>query len=190
MIYKKQTVKLIILSDLFGFENSEWIQNYVDLLKTEFQLILYDSLELAEIDKSNLSEKEIHSQLINYGIENAVRKLLQLEKREINILAFSVGGTIAWKGGLENLKIEKLYAISATRLRYETKKPVSNIQLIYGLQDPFKPEKKWFEEMEISNTVMENGNHEIYKNLNFINSFCKSIIAEKNNSINKGSVQE
>lgn len=174
--------KLIILSDLFGFKHSDWIGNYVDLLKSEFILTIYDSLDLAGIDITNLSKKEIHSQFINYGIENAVNKLLQLEKKKVNILAFSIGGTIAWKGALEDLKTDNLYAVSATRLRYELKKPISKIHLLYGLQDPFIPKSSWFHQMDVSTKIIKEGNHEIYKSLEFTKFLCALIISEKNSS--------
>ena len=56
---------------------------------------------------------------MNSGIEIAVQTLLNKEKGEIKILAFSVGGTIAWKAALKGLKVSDLVAVSSNRLRYE-----------------------------------------------------------------------
>lgn len=167
--------KLLILSDLFGFDNSPWIKNYKKSLESDFQLIFHDSSKLAGIDRAHLTEKEIHSLFIYDGINNAVNELLRLEKEEVYILAFSVGGTIAWKAILQGLKTNKFLAVSSTRLRHETIKPNCNIKLIYGENDPFKPENSWFENLDLEVEIVKNGNHEIYNDPNFINDLCNRI---------------
>lgn len=177
-------LKLLILSDLWGFDNSPWIKNYKELLKPDFQLIFYDSCELAGIDKTDLTEKELHSQFINGGINNAVNKLLQLENEEVNVLAFSIGGTIAWKAALKGLKINKLYAVSSTRLRYEIKRPDCYIQLIFGEKDQFIPEHIWFKKLNLESEIIKNENHEIYKKEYIVQSLCNRIKTHYNNMLN------
>ncbi len=167
--------KLIILSDIFGFHNAPWITNYIELLKSDFQLILYDSCKLAGIERAFLTEKELHTQFLNTGIENAINELLKLEKEEVNVLAFSIGGTIAWKAGLSGLKIKSLYAVSSTRLRYETIKPNCFIHLIFGENDPFKPYDIWFKQLALEPEVIKNGQHEIYKEYDVQNNLCNQI---------------
>ena len=52
--------RLLLRSDLFG-GNPEWIQNYIKILESKFDVQYYDVLQLAHID-SLIIEKEIHNQ--------------------------------------------------------------------------------------------------------------------------------
>ena len=167
--------KLLILSDIFGFENCPWIKIYEELLESDFQLVFYDSCKLAGFERGNLTEKEIHTQFINGGINNAANELLKLENKEVNILAFSIGGTIAWKAVLKGLKTNSLYAVSSTRLRFETKKPNCIIQVIFGEKDAFKPDIDWFKRLNLEAEIIKNGHHEIYKEKDVINDLCERI---------------
>lgn len=167
--------KLHILSDLFGFENSLWINKYVELLELDFHLIFYDSCKLAGIDSTNLSENELHSKFVNRGIDSAVKEFLKLENEEIDVLAFSIGGTIAWKAALNGLKINNLYVVSSTRLRYETEKPTCSIQAFFGEKDAFKPEDIWFKTLDLDVEIIRDGQHEIYKKEEVINTICNRI---------------
>ena len=88
---------------------------------------------------------------------------LNLEKKEVSILGFSIGGYIAWKSALKGLEINNLYAISSTRIRKENKKPDCNIQLYYGENDLYKPADEWLNTMKISTKIFKNENHEAYK---------------------------
>lgn len=122
-----------------------------------------------------MTEKELHKQFLNGGINNAVDELLKLENKEVNILAFSIGGTIAWKAALKGLKINTLYAVSSTRLRYEAKRPNCIIKVIFGEKDEFKPESTWFKKFNLEAENVKNGLHEIYKEEDVINYLCERI---------------
>ncbi len=164
--------RLILLSDLWGKTKADWIQYYHELLDPVFDLQYYDCCELGGIDITNLKEETIHSRFVEDGITMAVERLLELEKGKVNILAFSIGGTIAWKAGLEGLKIEHLQAISSTRLRYETSKPNCSIKLRYGSKDPFIPGQEWFEKMELAYEIIQDGDHLIYTGREFARKVC------------------
>lgn len=167
--------RLIILSDLWGIQKSEWIVAYRKLLIKKFEVIYYDCCELGKIDTSIYNQEVIHQQFLKNGIEVATKKLLELEKEKVNILAFSIGGIIAWKAGLNGLKIDKFYAVSSTRLRNETKKPNGNLNVYYGSEDEFKPKKEWYKAINISNQIIENQNHDIYKKAEFVKEICREI---------------
>jgi pimeloyl-ACP methyl ester carboxylesterase len=171
----KMKLKLLILSDLWGFDDTPWIANYEDVLSLDFQIIRYDLCELAGIDKTHLTEKELHTQFIDYGITNAIIKLLELEKEKVTVLAFSMGGTIAWKAALEGLKITKLYAVSSTRLRYELKRPNCDTQLVFGEKDPFIPKNIWFKKLNLEPEMIKNGQHDIYKKESIATILCHRI---------------
>lgn len=154
--------RLLILSDLFGGENLEWIQYYVEILETKFEIQYYDVLKLAEIMVYDKKESEIHTQFLNGGIDKAVDNLLDIEKEIVAILGFSIGGTIAWKACLKGLKVSTFVAVSSTRLRYEEEKPDCNIKLYYGDKDKNAPNFSWFLDLKISNEILENQNHQLY----------------------------
>jgi hypothetical protein len=155
--------RLIILSDLWGKSSSNWESLYINKLNNDFEIQYYDCCELGNIDKTVYSENHLHQQFINNGIDVAVKKLLALEKEAVSVLAFSIGGTIAWKATLEGLCVNTIVALSATRLRYENEKPNCTIQLLYGANDSFRPTEKWFEEMNISPQILTNKTHNFYQ---------------------------
>lgn len=172
--------KLLIISDLWGFENAPWIKTYSDSLKSDFQLVFYDSYELAGMDKRDLTESELHFQFINGGIDSAVNRLVQLEKEEVSVLAFSIGGTMAWKAALMGLKIKRLYAVSSTRLRYEIAKPTCAIHLIFSAKDEFMPKSTWFSQFNLEPVIIKNESHEIYKEAHIAKEICGLIKIQVN----------
>jgi len=167
--------RLLILSDLCGYLKDDWVDCYFNSLESDFDITYYDCCALGGVDTTNYEKEELHEQFINHGINTAVRKIIALEPDEIDVLAFSIGGTIAWKAALKGLKINKMFAVSATRLRYELNKPVCEINLIYGEQDSFKPSKEWFENMNLGCNIIKGFGHEIYCDDKNTSSLCAEI---------------
>ena len=170
--------KLIILSDLWGNIDSKWIKFYAKNL-VHFEIKLYSCCEIAEIDSQNKTEKEIHNEFIEFGIEKAIENLLKLETDEINVLAFSVGGTIAWKAALKGFKIASLYAVSSTRLRYETTVPNCESMLFFGDGDSNKPNTDWFAKTKLPFEIIKNKNHDLYSDGDFIRKLCEMILINR-----------
>ena len=135
-------MKLIVLTDLWGTEKFDRFVNYQEQLKVA--TVISDSCKLANVDTEVYEELNLHQQFVSGGVAKTVAKLLEKEKNAVNILAFSIAGTIACKAILKGLKVNNWFAVSATRLRYETEKPNCNIHLFYGEEDAFKPNKKGF----------------------------------------------
>jgi hypothetical protein len=154
--------RLLILSDLFGGENPEWIKYYTELLESKFDIQFYDVLKLGEIETSDFNEKKIHNQFLQGGIDKAVENLLYLEKEKVTVLGFSIGGTIAWKASIKGLNISQLIAVSSTRLRFETDIPNCKIKLYFGGKDLNLPDLQWFFDLQISNQFFENQDHQLY----------------------------
>ncbi|MFM2393284.1 MAG: hypothetical protein RLZZ546_1266 [Bacteroidota bacterium] len=167
--------KLIILTDLWGNTNSNWIKVYVENLQDKFELKLYSCCEIAEIQPFKKTKKEIHNEFILSGIEIAIENLLRLEKDEVDVLGFSVGGYIAWRSGIKGLKIRNLKAISSTRLRNEIIKPNCKLKLYFGENDQHKPTKEWFENLKVDFTLIKNADHNVYENVDFTKNICKNI---------------
>ena len=153
--------RLVILPDLFGGKNPEWLHYYTTILESHFDIQYYNILELAGISPDH-DETSIHNQFLNDGIENVINALLVYEKKEIAVLGFSIGGTIAWKASLKGLKVSKLIAVSSTRLRFETEVPNCKIKLYFGEKDLNKPDSKWFSDLKVSGEILENENHQLY----------------------------
>lgn len=154
--------RLLLLSDLFGGKETEWIKQYRYLLESKFDTQYYDVLKLANISVSDLTEMDIHNQFLNGGIDKAVENLLKLEKEKTAVLGFSIGGTIAWKAALKGLKVSHLIAVSSTRLRHETQFPNCEIKLFFGENDPNKPKPEWFSDLKIPYQILKNQNHQLY----------------------------
>jgi pimeloyl-ACP methyl ester carboxylesterase len=168
--------RLIILSDLWGKEKSGWVSAYIELLKDKFEIQYYDCCELGAIDKINYTEENLHSQFVNGGIEKAVEHLLKTEKNQIDVLAFSIGGTIAWKAALQGLNIRCLFAVSATRLRYENGIPNGAIKLYYGENDSNAPSENWFQKHSIDFKIIKKKEHDFYTEKDFATSICKEVL--------------
>jgi pimeloyl-ACP methyl ester carboxylesterase len=172
--------KLVILSDLWGNIKSDWLPHYTEILKKHFEIKYYDCRELGEIDLKEYTEKKIHQQFMNGGVDRAIKNLLNKEADITNVIGFSLGGYIAWKSALEGLKIENITAISSTRLRYENIKPPCKIDVIYGENDKFKPENDWFFRLKLKQIIFYNEVHDFYRNKENAINICDEIIKKKN----------
>jgi hypothetical protein len=168
--------KLIILSDLWGKEKAEWVTHYADKLNKHFDVQFYDSCDLGHVNKKDFSEEKLHANFINGGIEKAVNNLIEVERNHLVVLGFSVGGLIGWKAGLLGLKMERLIAVSSTRLRYEHTKPLGLIDLHYSNEDLFKPNKEWFDKLSISEQLYMNEEHDFYKKKEIAEIICEKIL--------------
>ncbi|MCE7992504.1 MAG: alpha/beta hydrolase [Roseivirga sp.] len=167
--------KLLILSDLWGKEKSDWLEHYTEPLNESFELQYYDCCELGSVNKTDYRQEALHQQFVNGGIEKALNKLTELEKEPVHVLAFSIGGTIAWQFALKTGSVKSLYAISSTRLRYETAKPEAETKLYFGENDPFKPSDIWFDELGIALELISHKGHMVYTESEFAKSLSQQI---------------
>lgn len=170
---KKQ--KLIILSDLWGKEKSDWIDFYIENLKGEYEISYYDCRELAQIDQTIDTEEALHQQFVNGGIQTAITQLILKEQEMVTVLGFSVGGSIGWKATLQGLKVDRLFAVSSTRIRYETEKPAAEIKLYYGENDAFKPASEWHEKLETKVHIFPDESHSLYVKKEMALAICHDI---------------
>lgn len=179
--------KIILLSDIWGKNESSWLGYYTTLLSPYFDIQYYDCQELGEIFTGLTNQEDIHQEFIHTGIDKAIKNLLKLEKEAFAIIGFSIGGYIGWKACLSGLKIDYLFAISSTRLRYETQKPQGEIQVFFGQEDKFKPSNQWFEQMNITHKLYASQGHELYQQREVAKSICQQMLEtmELSISINK-----
>jgi len=156
--------RLIILSDLWGAQKSQWSDFYFKKLQSHFEVQFYDVCELGEIDLTDYSQDNLHQQFLSFGIDKAVQNLLEKETESIYILGMSIGGVMGWKAILKGLKAKYFVGISATRLRYETESILCPCKLIYGEIDNYKPDYQWFEDMNLPYEILTNYAHDLYEN--------------------------
>ena len=155
--------KLLILTDLWGLRKASFLNRYLDEFEAYFEIRVIDSLELACIDKRVYTKESLHRQFINGGIERAAERLFLSLEEPVHILAFSIGGAIAWKAAMRSTYVERLTCVSSTRLRLETERPTCQISLIFGSNESFGPSIDWFETMETNRIEVIGGEHDFYR---------------------------
>lgn len=165
---------LIILSDIYGETNAEWMNEYKTRLQESFQIEVYDCKELAGIRSTEVSH--VHNEFLNGGMEQAVKALNSLNLYPTAILGFSIGGTIAWKYAMTR-SVASLHLVSATRLRNEVEKPLAAISLYYGENEASGPTSDWFDKMNLSPEIVLDAGHECYKEIRTIELVCIELIA-------------
>ncbi len=169
--------KLVIVSDMWGAKKGLWITSYLGYLQQYFEITYYDIRELANIEVNDNAEKKLHASFRNGGIDTAVAQLIKREKEPSHYLTFSSGGTIAWKANLLGLPMKSLYAVSATRIRMETKKPSIPITLVYGKKDPNIPSEKWCDLLEIEKEIIPSYGHGLYMDEKIIKKVSMDLLA-------------
>ncbi len=168
--------RLLILSDLWGFTQAKYLDLYLQQLQLVYDLQPYDSCHLAELPQEQTTQEERHQHFVSGGIQQAVKALISTERERLQILAFSVGGTIAWRAALAGIPVDRLFAISATRLRYEERRPACELQLWYGALDPYQPNAGWYEKMQLSAHQWPGQGHDIYKDPSVIDAICQGLL--------------
>lgn len=168
--------KLLVISDMWGVKKGLWITSYFGYLQQYYDIQFYDCQQLGNIDELVNTKENLHKAFVDGGIDTAVAHLLKKETAPCHVLAFSTGGTIAWKAGLQGLPMKSLTAVSATRIRFETAQPHCDIDLMYGECDEFKPGMKWAEQLGVDLTIVPNFGHELYSDEKIISEICMNLL--------------
>lgn len=168
--------KLVVLSDMWGAKKGLWITSYFGYLQQYYNIDFYDCQQLGDIDVPISSEENIHQAFLNGGIERAVANLLKKETEPAHYLAFSTGGTIAYKAGIQGLPMKSLTAISATRIRFEEQRPCTELNLIYGECDAFKPSLEWAQQVGVDLNIVPNFGHDMYSDEKIISEVCLNLL--------------
>lgn len=168
--------KLVVISDMWGVKKGLWITSYFGYLQQYYNIEFYDCQQLADIDVAVSTEENVHKAFVGGGIDTAVAHLLKKETEPSHYLAFSTGGTIAWKAALKGLPIKSLTAISPTRIRYEEEAPNIPMNLIFGECDTFKPEMKWAKKVGVELNVVPSFGHQLYSDEKIISEVCLELL--------------
>ncbi len=168
--------KLLVLSDMWGIKKGLWITSYFGYLQQYYNIEFYDAQQLANLDLPVMTGENIHKAFVEGGIDTAVAHLLKKEKEPCHVLAFSTGGTIAWKAGIKGLPIKSLTAISPTRIRFEEEAPSCDINLVYGECDTFKPDMNWAKKVGVDFKIVPSFGHELYSDEKIIGDVCMAML--------------
>jgi len=155
--------EIVVISDIWGKSKSDWFEKFDEKLGDDYLVRYYDACQLSKVETEPYEQERLHHQFVQFGINNAVDKLLAAEKSSRIYIGCSVGGVIAWKAGLKGLPIEKLITISSTRLRKESKAPNCQLYNFFGYNDDHKPNSDWLNSSIYGSTFLIEGGHDIYK---------------------------
>lgn len=160
--------RLVVLSDMWGPKKGMWITSYLAYLQQYYEIEYYDIQQLANVDLLKQTEKNIHTAFVEGGIDTAVSHLLKKETKPAHYLAFSMGGSIAWKANLKGLPMKSLYAVSATRVRKEVERVDGDVKMLFGSKDLYRPSAKWSETIGVDLEVVDSYGHEMYSDSEII----------------------
>ncbi|WP_422081691.1 hypothetical protein [Ulvibacterium sp.] len=168
--------RLVVISDMWGVKKGLWITSYLGYLQQYYDIVFYDCQQLANIDLTIHSDKNIHQAFVDGGIDTAVAHLLKREDRPSHYLAFSTGGTVAWKAGIEGLPMKSLYNVSSTRIRMEAKKPKVPTTLLFGENDEYRPSQDWSSKVGVEMEIIKNFGHTLYTDEKIIQKVCQDLL--------------
>ncbi|NAY92270.1 hypothetical protein GTQ34_10100 [Muricauda sp. JGD-17] len=168
--------KLVVVSDMWGAKKGLWIASYFGYLQQYFDITFYDCQQLGDIDVPISSEENIHNAFVNGGIDAAVASLLRKETEPAHYLAFSTGGTIAWKAALKGLPVKSLTALSSTRIRMEEHAPNVLMNLMFGECDKHKPDLKWAMQLGVDLKIIPSFGHHLYTDEKIIADVCLGLL--------------
>lgn len=168
--------KLVILSDMWGVKKGLWITSYFGYLQQYYDIEFYDCQQLGHVDVAVNTEENVHNAFVDGGIDTAVAHLLKKETIPAHYLAFSTGGTIAWKAGLKGLPMKSLTAISPTRIRYEENCPSCDMEVLFGENDEFRPNREWTNKIGVDINVIPNFGHQLYSDEKIIDDVCLKML--------------
>ncbi|MET1257903.1 hypothetical protein ABV409_01090 [Flagellimonas sp. DF-77] len=168
--------KLVVLSDMWGVKKGLWITSYFGYLQQYYDITFYDCQQLANINELVNTKENLHKAFVDGGIATAAAHLLRKETEASHYLAFSTGGTIAWKAALMGLPMKSLTAVSPTRIRMESQKPDCEMNLIFGGNDAFKPDTHWESQIGVDLEVIPNFGHELYSDEKIIGDVCMDLL--------------
>ncbi len=168
--------RLVVVSDMWGSKKGLWITSYLGYLQQYFNIVFYDSRELAQIDKTKATSEELYEAFINGGMETAVAQLLANEQEASHYITFCAGGNIAWHAALRGLPVKSLYAVSPMNLHQITEAPSCPVTLLYGELSEKRPSRAWAIQTNSIMEVVPNFGHEMYSDEKVIKKVCRDLL--------------
>jgi pimeloyl-ACP methyl ester carboxylesterase len=167
--------KLVVVSDMWGAQKGLWITSYLGYLQQYFNIVFYDSRELARIDNNLTSSEEIYKAFIEGGMDRAVSQLLINEQTESHYLTFCAGGTITWHAALKGLPVKSLYAVSPIDLEEQTQGPDCPVSVLFGEKDKVSG-TDWSIHTGAQVETIPNFGHDMYSDEKIIRKVCLDLL--------------
>ena len=164
---------------MMGSRQGLWITTYLGYLQQYFDIVYYDSQELAGLDLLVKTRENLCEALEEGGYATAVSQLLAREKTPSHYLTFCAGGSMAWKAALKGLPVKSLYAISPLALEMEAQRPDCPVTLLYGENHQERPDTTWAQSLGVSLAVETNFGRELYSDEKIISKVCLELLSNK-----------
>ena len=168
--------RLVVVSDMWGSKKGLWITSYLGYLQQYFDIVFYDSRELAQMEKKNNTAEGIYNAFINGGLDTAVSHLLAKESEASHYLTFCAGGTIAWQAGINGLPMKSLYAVSPIEMHHFSEGPDCPITLLYGELEDKIPSPEWSIQTKAVVERIPKFGHEMYSDEKIIRKVCLDLL--------------
>lgn len=168
--------RLVVLSDMWGAKKGLWITSYLGYLQQYFDIVFYDSQQLADVDVLIHSPENIYEAFVNGGRDTAVAQLLRKENTPSHYLTFCAGGSIAWNAALKGLPMKSLYAVSPVNLHLEKERPNCPVTVLYGEYHKELPSKEWSIQQNQPFEVVPKFGHELYTDEKIIQKVCLHLL--------------
>ena len=170
--------RLVILSDLWGAKKGLWITSYLGYLQQYFDIVYYDTSQLAYLDSGLSSAEDLCAAFDNGGLDRAVSSLIARETTPANYLTFCAGGTVVWNAAKKGLPVKSLYAVSPMHMHRESDIPDCQVSLVYGEYMDNRPSKDWALNLGAPMEVIPRFGREMYTDEKIIQKVCRDLLDE------------
>ena len=161
---------------MWGAKKGLWITSYLGYLQQYFQIVYYDSQELADLDLTIHTPENLCQAFVKGGYSTAVAHLLSKEKTPSHYLTFCAGGTIAWSAALQGLPMKSLYAISPLWMHRQEEKPDVPVKLLFGEYQENRPVQQWADELGVPMEIMPQFGQTLYSDEKIISKVCRELL--------------
>ena len=161
---------------MWGAKRGLWITSYLGYLQQYFEIVYYDSQELADIDVPIRTEENVCNAFVQGGYKTAVTQLLSRESEPSHYLTFCAGGTIAWRAALMGLPMKSLYAISPLWMHRQDQQPDAEVKLLFGEFQEHRPSPQWAAELGIPMEVVPKFGRTLYSDEKIIRKVCLELL--------------
>ena len=169
--------KLVVLSDLWGSKKGLWITSYLGYLQQYFDIVYYDSRQLADMDLPPVhTQEDLYQVFADTGMKRAAAALLSLEKEPREYLTFGGGGSIVWQAALMGLPVHSLYALSPLCLQKIGSGPDGPVTVVYGEYHVNRPAPQWFRQMGLEPEIVPRFGQELYSDEKIIRKVCMDLL--------------
>jgi hypothetical protein len=168
--------RLVILSDIWGAKKGLWITSYLGNLQQYYDIIYYDTQQLAGLDVLIHSRENLNEAFLHGGLHTAVAQILKMESIPSHYLTFGSGGNVAWQAALKGLPAKSIYAVSPYNIHLANEMPCCPISLLYGEIDESIPSLEWSEMMEIPVEAVPRFGKELYSDEKIIQMICLKLL--------------